>query len=74
MREMEETGKRGVIKKDALGTIATLLGIKPEVEEVEVYEYKHPTDGCICPGHVAISLAPEGKMFFGVPKKLVPWN
>lgn len=71
---MEKGKKVGIAKKDALGVIANLLGIEAEKNEVVVYHYNRPTDDCLCPEHVAVSLDPEGKTFFGIPQKAVTWN
>lgn len=71
---MEKGRKTGIMKKDALGAIADLLGIEAETDEVVVYHYAHPTDDCLCPGHIAVSLDPKGSKFFGIPQKAVTWN
>jgi hypothetical protein len=66
--------KEGVVKKDVLSEIALLLGLQLDGDLVPVYNYEDPTDGCICPGHIAVSLKPERETFFGVPKTAVSWN
>jgi len=75
----KETNCRGVLEKSSLGIMAAFLGIEKLIsgrpgDEMVVYKYNHPTDDCLCPGHVAISLEPDGEKFYGVPHQAVKWN
>jgi hypothetical protein len=66
--------KTGTIKEDAIEMVAALLGIGAKKEGIVVYQYCAPTDGCLYPGHIAVTIEPNGKTFFGIPQKAIIWN
>ncbi|MFZ4632312.1 MAG: hypothetical protein ACOYL8_03895 [Patescibacteria group bacterium] len=70
---MENGVITGVIKKTPSLAVAFFLGPKLE-EGQKVYQYNNPTDDCILPGHVAISLSEKRETFFGIPMNLVNWQ
>lgn len=70
---MEKEKKEGTLKKGALGIIGEFLGVK-EQEVVTVYKYSQPTHDCLMPGHIAVTMKPNGEQFWGVPKEAVTWH
>lgn len=72
---MEKTKKMGFLKKGALDSIP--FNMKEQIgekEEVGVWRYELPTDDCLAPGQIAVSLAPEENIFYGIPKNAVNWR
>lgn len=66
---MEKNGKQGIIKN----AVSHAFGINLEKGST-VYEYGHPTQDCLLPNHVAISLDPKRETFYGVPATAVNWQ
>lgn len=66
---MEKNGKTGILGNSVSHSMGSSLE-----KGTTVYEYGHPTQDCVLPNHVAISLNPERETFYGIPKTAVNWH